>query len=489
MNYQNYKPFHFPQAAEKLQSVYEENLQQLEEQITKEATTSTNSSSTEILGKIEELTFPIDTFQNILVLYKCMEDNHNLDPTWGDALSEASGIIDLKHETSIIIHDALLLWKQCQEEKHDDNTTPTCSIHNTLLHTKQELRIVKNILRQQRMHGLFITSSSSSSCNPTNANANENENDINDTKELILKLNQRISSLETEFYTMSSYTMEQHGKTTPTQKLLPYMYEILSLKKHRSIMLGYDDYLSYCLDYHSCMARKKEDIQLLHDSFVKEGVIEKYNSAGTDDFWMEYDDLLRSRSLRSSLSSSSSSSPISYKDYFEFNHVLDEMFSLCSMLFDITIQEEKDSTNINAWNKDVRLFHIYDNNDEEQQQRISSFYIDPFRRLNKEQSEFMTPILYRSKKLGTKPVCVVSLNIRPPMWDDSPVQLELYDVVHLFHEFGHLLQSSLVNVDMGSFSGTQTVEEDASEVVSQVCRLYFYHVLFVWDEYVFLCVY
>ena len=472
LKFDTYQPFHFPQAAKRIQTTYEKQLTQLEETLLHDQQQHDDDDDDDddeinshkrdfLLEQLDKIIFPIYTFQNVLVLYTCMKDSssssytNNLDSTWSDALSEASNIIKFKHESSFIIHDALKKYEQLLlvEQTNDDDDN-----HEK---KKERLCVLRNLLRQQHMKGIHNHGTT------TDITTNNNE-----TIQTIQKLNARITSLEIDFLTFSSYTMEQHGKITPTQKILPYLYEILSLKQHRAKILGYNDYLEYSFNYHSCMVQNRKEIEDLHESLLLRCNNDNTLNDESDDF------------LTTSMQNDGSAKT-TYKDYFELNHVLNEMFGLCSILFDITIEEEKDgyNNNINAWNKDVRLFHIYqgsnDDNDDDihnsndftktkgKKKKIASFYMDPFRRINKEWSEFMAPIIYKSTT-KTQPLCVISLQARPPTWDDSPVQLELKDVVHLFHEFGHLLQSTLVNVDMGLFCGTQSMEEDASEVVSQV---------------------
>merc|ERR1712032_1291115 len=74
---------------------------------------------------------------------------------------------------------------------------------------------------------------------------------------------------------------------------------------------------------------------------------------------------------------------------------------LSSALFSVTIKEEIDQSKIKGWlNKsssksDIRLFHVYDNNivncndgKEEKQTFIGSFYVDPYRRIDKSNGIF-----------------------------------------------------------------------------------------------------
>ena len=432
-NYSNYQPHHFVEAAEQLQSTYEMELSQLEDEIKNDV----NISCTYLMSKLNDISQPIITLQNIIVLYSCVRGSNINDTALNNALSDASNLIQLKHETSQVIHDAL---KQYELLNIDDEKL-----------NEEQLRVIQFLLRKHRINGVAIL-------------------DDETKKETLDELNKRLSYVESKFVTLSSYTMELHGKVTPTQKLLPLLYEIISLKNHKAQLLGYDNFMTYGLDYHSCMVKNGDEVKEFHDSFVKENVVEKF---GNDDFISQHFEVMDDNSLSSD----------ALKDYFEFNTVLEKLFNLSSMLFDIHIEEEKDPNKVLGWDKDVRLFHIYENEengdsndgtDSKTKKHIASFYIDPFRRLNKDSGEFMAPIVYRSNSgsdnssTSSIPIVAISLYIKPPMWDDSPNKLDFDDVLHLFHEFGHALQHLLAKVDMGAFSGAQTIEEDASEVVSQV---------------------
>jgi len=145
--------------------------------------------------------------------------------------------------------------------------------------------------------------------------------------------------------------------------------------------------------------------------------------------------------------------------------------------------EESNKESIGAWHKDVRLFHVYDDSSdssadnggagdytETKKRKIASFYLDPFRRKHKSSGGFVAPISFKHNISNDKPaesLVAICLNIRPTMWDDSTVHLDFQDVVTMFHEFGHALQHLLADVELGSFCGTQCIEEDASEIVSQ----------------------
>lgn len=79
----------------------------------------------------------------------------------------------------------------------------------------------------------------------------------------------------------------------------------------------------------------------------------------------------------------------------------------------------------------------------------------------------MGPIFDKRGKTMT-PLVFLSCYMNPPVWDDSPVRMSFSDVKGLFHEFGHMLQFLLLNVEYGSFSGPNSLEKDANEFPSQV---------------------
>ena len=407
LDFTKYQPHHFTETASKFQAKYQLELAQLEKEVD-------NIGADDLINKIEHISKPIITLQNIITLLhyvKSKSDNHE---KLSKALHDASKIIQLKHENSTIIHDVL---------------KNNCDASNL---SKEKLKCIQHLLRQQRLNGCTL-----------------HRDDDNSDKIVTLKeVNDRISSLESKLLNLTSYTMEQHGKVTPTQQLLPYLYEIISLKQYKSQLLGYDDYMSYSLDYHSCMAKSKEEISKFHESFLEVKAIELFSN---DEFLSKHYDLLDDVSI----------GPEALKDFFELNNVLQKLFNLSSTLFDVYVEEEMNSNIVRGWDKDVRLFHVYDginyvkNKEDGEKKQIASFYLDPYRRLNKESGEYVIPIVYNSSTMNI-PIVAMSLNIRPPVWDDSPIKLHFNDVIHLFHEFGHVLQNLLAQ-------GAQTIEEDESE--------------------------
>ena len=79
----------------------------------------------------------------------------------------------------------------------------------------------------------------------------------------------------------------------------------------------------------------------------------------------------------------------------------------------------------------------------------------------------MGPIIDKTKDSST-PLVYISTYIDTPVWTDEPAPMSFKDVKGLFHEFGHMLQFLLMDVEFGSLSGLHAIDVDANEFVSQV---------------------
>lgn len=160
------------------------------------------------------------------------------------------------------------------------------------------------------------------------------------------------------------------------------------------------------------------------------------------------------------------------RPYFALPNVLKGLFELVQRLFGIRVEEAPDETSV--WHKDVRFFHIYDEND----QQIASFYLDPYSRPeNKRGGAWMDECKTRYRKSDQKiqkPVAYLVCNSTPPV-DDAPSLLTFREVETLFHEFGHGLQHMLTNVELSDVSGINGIEWDAVELASQFMENWCYH--------------
>ena len=360
------------------------------------------------ITELERITRPLTILQNNISLLSCVKRSADFDI----ALHEASDTINFKHEFSATIKDALVRFEKQFKAKNGE---------------EKSLRAIQYLLRKHRLNGSMTGDK--------------------DVMQQAAAIQDRLAATQSKFLKRSSMTVEENGQVVSPQELVPMMYEIVTLQQHLAKLMGYESYADYSLDRHNAMAESPNEIEAVHDMFEQLGAVQKFSS---DDFQSAYLDLL------------SKESDYNLKEYFEFGNVLSAMFDLCGALFGIKIEEQKNG--VNGWHRDVRCFHVFNQGDKTIVP-IASFYLDPYRRQHKDIGCFMTPLQYKNK--GSIPVAAVSLDIRPPVWDDAQVEIEVENVVHIFHEFGHLFQHLLAEVELGAFSGAQLIEEDASETISQ----------------------
>ena len=140
------------------------------------------------------------------------------------------------------------------------------------------------------------------------------------------------------------------------------------------------------------------------------------------------------------------------KPYFELNNVLTKgVFYAANQLYGVTFKERHD---IPVWNKDVRVFEVYDNDGKP----LGLFYADYYKRDNKSGGAWMDNIVDQSKLLGRKPVIYNVLNIpKPPA--GQPTLLTFDEVTTMFHEFGHALNGFFADEEYASLSGTNTARD------------------------------
>lgn len=140
------------------------------------------------------------------------------------------------------------------------------------------------------------------------------------------------------------------------------------------------------------------------------------------------------------------------KPYFELNNVLTKgVFYAANQLYGVTFKERHD---LPVWNKDVRVFEVYDKDGSP----LGLFYADYYKRDNKSGGAWMDNMVQQSKLLGTLPVIYNVLNIpKPPPGD--PTLLTFDEVTTMFHEFGHALNGFFADEEYPSLSGTNTARD------------------------------
>ncbi|XP_017878961.1 probable cytosolic oligopeptidase A [Ceratina calcarata] len=149
----------------------------------------------------------------------------------------------------------------------------------------------------------------------------------------------------------------------------------------------------------------------------------------------------------------------SLNNYFPLPKVLDGLFNLVEMLFDIKIIEDKRP---DVWHKDVRFFSIFDMK-ESNSEPISSFYLDLYARDDEksQNSGYMVPIQNRSKVSDMKPLAALIFSFQPPTIN-RPSYLSFKEVETLFRQCGHMLQHVLTKVDYADIAGHSFIEWDTA---------------------------
>jgi len=147
------------------------------------------------------------------------------------------------------------------------------------------------------------------------------------------------------------------------------------------------------------------------------------------------------------------------KNYFEFNKVLEDgVFYAANQLYGISFKERKD---LPTWNPDMRAFEVTDTDGK----ALGLFYIDPWKRDNKNGGAWMSNLVNQSVLRGTKPVVFNVENFTKPA-PGKPALISWDDVTTMFHEFGHALHGLFAEQTYPTLSGTN-VARDFVEFPSQ----------------------
>jgi oligopeptidase A len=149
------------------------------------------------------------------------------------------------------------------------------------------------------------------------------------------------------------------------------------------------------------------------------------------------------------------------RPYFPLPRVLDALFKLCGMLFDLTVSEAPQP---DVWHDSVRYYELRRRDGT----LVGSFFTDLFARPNKRGGAWMGGCHSRARLNSHTqlPVAYLVCNFNAPS-GDTPSLLTHGELVTLFHEFGHALHHLLTEVDYPSLAGTNGVAWDVVELPSQ----------------------
>lgn len=135
------------------------------------------------------------------------------------------------------------------------------------------------------------------------------------------------------------------------------------------------------------------------------------------------------------------------RPYFELESVLHNgVFYTMERIFGITFEERFD---IPVYQKDVRVFNVFDHDGE----HIALFYGDFFARESKRGGAWMSSFVVQSHLLDQKPVVTNVLNIPKPAEGEAAL-VSLSNVITLFHEMGHAVHGIFSDVTFPSLAGT-----------------------------------
>tara|TARA_B100001758_G_scaffold40270_1_gene31367 strand:- start:3387 stop:5477 length:2091 start_codon:yes stop_codon:yes gene_type:complete len=241
--------------------------------------------------------------------------------------------------------------------------------------------------------------------------------------------------------------------------------EMISLRKEKASMMGFDSHSDYVLD--NTMAKTPENVNKLLQTIWKPGVekakgeVEEMQKLISDEGgnfelaawdWWHYSEKLRQEKF--------DFKEEEVKPYFSEDKVLAGAFDVAQKLFDITFTERND---LPKYRENIRSFIVEDLN----KKVIGIFYTDFTLRPNKGGGAWMNTFRSQSKFDGEIIPIVINVCNFPPENADGVSLLSFEQVETLFHEFGHGLHGLLSDAQYPSLSGT-SVTRDYVEFPSQM---------------------
>jgi len=149
------------------------------------------------------------------------------------------------------------------------------------------------------------------------------------------------------------------------------------------------------------------------------------------------------------------------RPYFPLPRVLAGLFTVVHRLYGVRIVANPE---VEVYHPDVRFFDVLDRDGTSR----GGFYLDLYARPKKRGGAWMDECVGRIRLGGTsaQPIAYLVCNFSPPA-GEQPSQLTHYEVLTLFHEFGHGLHHLLTQVTTPSVAGINGVPWDAVELPSQ----------------------
>jgi oligopeptidase A len=251
---------------------------------------------------------------------------------------------------------------------------------------------------------------------------------------------------------------------------------ILTLRKEKAQLLGYENYADLSLDLKMAddvaAVRKmfSELVQAARQPSRKEldELRQLAQASGQTETLAHWDVPFWAERLREKRFEFTDEQ---LRPYFPLSRVIDGLFSLCTRLFGVTFEQADGVAPV--WHEDVRFYRVKNGGDE----TIAWFYLDPYSRPEEKRGgAWMDSCLNRCYIEGKlrNPVVHLCCNGTPPA-GGRPSLMSFNEVTTLFHEFGHGLQGMLTAIDYSDAAGINGIEWDAVEVASQFMENWCYH--------------
>jgi oligopeptidase A len=268
-------------------------------------------------------------------------------------------------------------------------------------------------------------------------------------------------SLRREFYEAWVTRASDRGPHAGQWDNGPLMTEILSLRHEAANLVGFGNFAEYSLA--TKMARDPAEVldflqrlaRVSRSAAQREfEELERYAGRTLSAWDVAYfSERMRHERLRVSEEA--------LRPYFPLPRVLAGLFAVIHRLYGVRIVA---NPSVEVYHPDVRYFDVLDRDDTPR----GGFFLDLYARPKKRGGAWMDECVGRIRLGGSSalPIAYLVCNFSPPA-GERPSQLTHYEVLTLFHEFGHGLHHLLTRVDTPSVAGINGVPWDAVELPSQ----------------------
>lgn len=245
---------------------------------------------------------------------------------------------------------------------------------------------------------------------------------------------------------------------------LSILLDTIKLRKEKAELFGYKSYTDYKLQ--NMMAKNSSTVMNFLSKLVdlikplvksdKEKLIKLAKELDNIDTIESYDNLYYSRIYTERISNLNMTD---LKKMFSIESVTNGIFDIYQELLGLKFIDITESNFVALYAENIKLFCVYDIEDNLLDNPIGYFYLDLFPREGKYGHAAMFTLIKGSK--FNLPVSAIVCNFDPKL------NVDFDNVVTYFHEFGHLMHDMVSKVSISSLSGT-SCQKDFVETPSQM---------------------